>query len=331
MIAVLKKGVSEAQIESLTKWFESKGLSVHLSKGDTTTIMGLVGDTSTVDTELIEGLDTVERVTRITEPFKKANRKFHPQNTVIDVKESKIGAGGVSFIAELDPFCSGEEASDAANAAKKAGAQMLFFGAAGAKYSPYSGARDIHGIKETLNIIKKCANIPVALELTSVHDETALDAADVIAVGAANMQNFELLREIGKTDKPVILKRSLAGTLEELLVSAEHIMAGGNEKVILCERGIRTFEKYTKNTLDLSAIPVLHGLSHLPVIADISHATGDANLALPMACAAAACGADGIMLELRAKDTVSRTDAVSEEEFNEITVKAKKIREVITK
>ena len=331
MIAVLKKGVSEAQIESLTKWFESKGLSVHLSKGDTTTIMGLVGDTSTVDTELIEGLDTVERVTRITEPFKKANRKFHPQNTVIDINSTKIGAGDISFIAELDPFFSGNEAKEAAVAAKDAGAQMLFFGAAGAKYSPYSGAREIRDIKETLNIIKKHVEIPIALELTSVQDETSLDAADVIAVGAANMQNFELLREIGKTDKPVILKRSLAGTLEELLVSAEHVMAGGNEKVILCERGIRTFEKYTKNTLDLSAIPVLHELSHLPVIADISHATGDAKLALPMACAAAACGADGIMLELKTGDSLSRTDAVSEKTFNDISEKAKKIREVIKK
>ncbi len=322
MIAILKNEVTEAQIQSLTKWFVGKGLSVHLSKGDTTTIMGLVGDTSTIDTELVEGLDMVEKVTRITEPYKKANRKFHPHNTVIDVCGVKIGAGALTSFASLDYTGDEDALLASAQAARAAGAQVLCFGAAGAKYSPYSKAAsyDIGKVK--------ALGLPIAKEITSAGDIAASDDADIIIIGAANMQNHELLHEVGKTDKPVILKRSLAGTLMELLVSAEHIMAGGNERVILCERGIRTFETYTKNTLDLSAIPTLHTLSHLPVIADISHATGASELVRPMACAAAACGADGIMTEINTTGDITRTGAVTDKEFAEILDRARKIKEV---
>lgn len=326
MIAILKKDVTEPQIKSLTSWFEKKGLAVHLSKGDTTTIMGLVGDTSAIDTELIEGLDMVEKVTRITEPFKKSNRKFHPQDTVITVSGVNIG-DGFTAIAELDPSGGTEMTLKTAEAAKAAGAQILSFGASGAKYAPYTCPHTTD-IRDIISAVKGLS-LPIAQEIVSVNDITLCDDADIIIIGASNMQNYELLREIGKTDKPVILKRSLAGTLEELLISAEHIMVGGNEKVILCERGIRTFETYTKNTLDLSAVPVLHDISHLPVISDISHAVGLSQLASPMAAAAVACGADGIMLEVKSSEDMGRTDAVTDKEFEEIIKKAIKIKEVI--
>ena len=298
MIAVIKKGTTDKQIENLSAWLRSQGLDVHISKGSEHTIVGLVGDTSKIDAELIESLDIVEMVKRISEPFKSANRKFHPDDSVINVGNTSVGGDIFAFIAGPCSVESEEQVVAIAREVKAMGATMLRGGAFKPRTSPY----DFQGLKaegiEMLLTAKKETGLPIVTEIMNANHLPLFDEVDVIQVGARNMQNFDLLKELGKTQKPILLKRGLANTLKELLMSAEYIMAGGNENVILCERGIRTFETYTRNTLDLSAIPLLHELSHLPVIIDPSHATGVAKLVKPMSLAAAAGGADGLMIEV---------------------------------
>ena len=298
MIAVLKQGTTDKQIENLARWLKQQGLDVHLSRGNVHTIVGLVGDTSKVDAELLESLEIVESVKRISEPFKSTNRKFHPDDTVISVGNTTVGGADFAIMAGPCSVENEEQVMEIARAVKAAGATMLRGGAFKPRTSPY----DFQGLKadgiELLLKAKKETGLPIVTEIMNANHLPLFEEVDVIQVGARNMQNFELLKELGKTNKPILLKRGLANTLKELLMSAEYIMAGGNENVILCERGIRTFETYTRNTLDLSAVPMLHELTHLPVIIDPSHATGVARLVKPMALAAAACGANGLMIEV---------------------------------
>ena len=298
MIIVLKENPDKKQLKNLTEWLESMDLAIHWSEGKSTTIMGLVGDTSQVDMDLIEALDIVDRVTRIQEPYKNVNRKFHPLDTVIDVAGAKIGGGHFQIIAGPCSVEGEEQISGIASAVKEAGATMLRGGAFKPRTSPYAfqGMR-AKGI-DMLEAAKASSGLPIVTEVMDVNHLPLFKNVDIIQVGARNMQNFELLKELGTMDKPILLKRGLANTLEEFLMSAEYIMAGGNEKVILCERGIRTFEKATRNTLDLSAVPYLKKVSHLPVVVDPSHGTGIAALVKPMAMAAVAAGADGLMIEV---------------------------------
>ena len=298
MIAVLKNGTSDKQIESLSSWLKTQGLDVHISKGSQHVILGLIGDTSKIDAELIESLEIVDSVKRISEPFKSANRKFHPDDSIINVGNTSIGGDVFSIMAGPCSVESEEQVMEIARAVKKAGATMLRGGAFKPRTSPY----DFQGLKadgiELLLKAKRETGLPIVTEIMNANHLPLFEEVDVIQVGARNMQNFELLKELGRTQKPILLKRGLANTLKELLMSAEYIMAGGNENIILCERGIRTFETYTRNTLDLSAVPMLKELTHLPVIIDPSHATGIARLVKPMAMAAAACGAHGLMIEV---------------------------------
>ena len=308
MIAVLKPGTTEQQIQSLTDWIRSQGLNVHLSTGRYQTIVGLVGDTSRIDEDLLGSLSYVETVKRISEPFKSANRKFHPDNSVIRAGDTLVGDGHFAVIAGPCSVESEEQVAEIARAVKVSGATMLRGGAFKPRTSPY----DFQGLKadgiEILLHAKRQTGLPIVSEIMNANHLPLFEEVDVIQVGARNMQNFELLKELGKTQKTVLLKRGLAATLKEFLMSAEYIMAGGNENVILCERGIRTYETYTRNTLDLSAVPVLHELTHLPVIVDPSHATGSAKLVEPMALAAAAAGADGLMIEVHNDPTHAMCD-----------------------
>ena len=298
MVVILKKNPNEKQLENLKNWLRSLGLEIHMSTGSNQTVLGLVGDTSVVDIDLIKALDIVEEVKRIQEPFKNANRKFHPRDTVIQVGGVKLGGGNFQFIAGPCSVETEEQICYVAQAVKDAGAGILRGGAFKPRTSPYSfqglGAEGIRLLLEA----KAKTGLPIITEIMDLHQLEYFDEVDIIQVGARNMQNFELLKELGHLRKPVLIKRGMSATLQELLMSAEYVMAGGNEQVILCERGIRTFETATRNTLDLSAVPVLKGLSHLPVVVDPSHATGKASLVRPMALAAAAAGADGLMIEV---------------------------------
>ena len=298
MIVILKDGTKEEQIGKLQKYFEGMGLRIHMSKGENSTIMGLVGDTTRVDAELIASLDAVEAVRRIQEPYKKANRKFHPEDTVIDVNGVKIGGGHFQIIAGPCSVESETQMITVAKAVKAAGATLLRGGAFKPRTSPYA-FQGLHeeGLKLLLKA-KEATGMPIVTEIMDASHLPLFEDVDVIQVGARNMQNFELLKKLGKVNKPILLKRGLANTLQELLMSAEYIMAGGNEQIILCERGIRTFETATRNTLDLSAIPVLHQMTHLPIIVDPSHATGVAKLVKPMALASTVAGADGLIIEV---------------------------------
>ncbi len=298
MIVVVQSDAKKEQFDNLINWIESQNVRVHISSGEYQTVLGLIGDTSRIDTELLEGLDIVTQVTRVTEPFKNANRKFHPENTVIDCNGVKIGNGHFGIIAGPCSIESEEQIIEVAKAVKEAGADFLRGGAFKPRTSPY----DFQGMREDgLKLLveaKKETGLPIVTEIMSADHIHLFEDVDVIQVGARNMQNFELLKELGKTKKPILIKRGLANTLKELLMSAEYIMSEGNENIILCERGIRTYETATRNTFDVSAIPMLHELSHLPVIADPSHACGIARLVKPLALSAAAAGADGLMIEV---------------------------------
>ncbi len=298
MIVVLKHGVEAAKREQLIDWLEGQGLTIHISEGEYQTVLGLVGDTTRVDMDLIGSLGIVDSVKRVTEPFKCCNRKFHPDDTVVDVGGVKIGGGNFVMIAGPCSVESEEQIVAVAKAVKASGANILRGGAFKPRTSPY----DFQGLKATglelLKIARQETGLPIVTEIMGVEHLPLFEDVDIIQVGARNMQNFDLLRELGKLRKPILLKRGLASTLKELLMSAEYIMAGGNEQVILCERGIRTFEKYTRNTLDLSAVPIIHEKTHLPIIVDPSHATGKANLVEPMMIAAVAAGADGLEVEV---------------------------------
>ena len=305
------------------------GLKVHLSQGEHSTIMGLVGDTTRVDEDMIATLDYVEAVHRIQEPYKKANRKFHPADTVVDCGGVKLGGGMFQIIAGPCSVESEEQIITVAKAVKAAGATLLRGGAFKPRTSPYA-FQGLHG--EGIRLLeeaKKETGLPIVTEIMDANHLPLFENVDVIQVGARNMQNFELLKELGKINKPILLKRGLANTLQELLMSAEYIMAGGNEQVILCERGIRTFETATRNTLDLSCVPVLHQLTHLPVIIDPSHATGVSRLVKPMSLAAAACGADGLIIEVHNDPKHALCDgaqSLTPEEFADVAARVKAVR-----
>ena len=298
MIIIVKQGANEERIQDLIRWIESQNLITHVSKGEYTTIVGVIGDTSKLDDDLIMGLDIVDSVKRVSEPFKSANRKFHPLDSVIDVSGVKVGGGNFAMIAGPCSVESHDQIISIAQEVKAAGANMLRGGAFKPRTSPY----DFQGLKadglELLLEAKKVSGLPIVTEIMNANHLPLFENVDLIQVGARNMQNFELLKELGHTNKPILLKRGLANTIKELLMAAEYIMSGGNENIILCERGIRTFETATRNTLDLSAIPVLHELTHLPVVIDPSHATGVARYVKPMAIAAAAAGCDGLIIEV---------------------------------
>ena len=277
MVVLLKKNPDKTQLDSLTQWLQGLGVETHVSVGAHQTIVGLVGDTSRVDINVIRALDIVEDVKRIQEPFKNANRKFHPEDTVVEVGGFKIGGGHFAVIAGPCSVESEEQICAVAQAVKASGAMALRGGAFKPRTSPYA-FQGLHGDGIRLLLkAKELTGLPIVSEIMDASHIPLFEEVDVIQVGARNMQNFELLKQLGKLRKPVLLKRGLANTLQELLMSAEYVMAGGNSQVILCERGIRTFETYTRNTLDLSAIPVLHSLSHLPVIIDPSHEIGRAS------------------------------------------------------
>lgn len=322
MIAVLKNGVTQKQIDSFCDWIKAQGVGVHVYNGEFQTVVGLIGDTTKIDAEMLSGLDIVDSVKRISDPFKSANRKFHPDNSVIDIS-GKTTVGGNIFAVIAGPCSVESEAQvlEVAKAVKHSGATMLRGGAFKPRTSPY----DFQGLRadgiELLLEAKRETGLPIVTEIMNANHLPLFENVDVIQVGARNMQNFELLKELGKTRKPILLKRGLANTLKELLMSAEYIMAGGNENVILCERGVRTFETYTRNTLDLSAVPMLHELTHLPVIVDPSHATGMSRLVKPMALAAAACGADGLMIEVHNNPKVALCDgaqSLTPEQFDDV-------------
>lgn len=329
MITVIRPGTKEEQIDSLIHWFREQGLDVHISRGEVHTVLGIIGDTAKVDTDLLEGLEMVEMVQRVSDPFKKANRKFHPEDSMIDCGGVKIGGGHFAIMAGPCSVESEEQIILVANEVKKAGAAILRGGAFKPRTSPY----DFQGLKaegiELLLEAKKQTGMPIITEIMNANHLPLFEKVDVIQVGARNMQNFELLKELGRTNKPVLLKRGLANSLKELLMSAEYIMAGGNENIMLCERGIRTFETYTRNTLDLSAVPVLKELTHLPVIIDPSHATGKASLVPSMAVAAVAAGADGLMIEVHndpKKALCDGAQSLTPAQFEKLAKRVEKIR-----
>lgn len=298
MILVIKNNSNKTMLEELISWIKEQGLNIHLSEGENTTILGLIGDVSKVDIDLIESLDIVESVKRISEPFKKANRKFHPHDSVINVGNKKIGGNNFTFIAGPCSVESEKQILEIATNVKKAGADFLRGGAFKPRTSPYAfqGMRE-DGIKLLLKA-KKETGLGLVSEIMDIKHLPYFEDIDIIQVGARNMQNFELLKELGKINKPILLKRGLANTISEFIMSAEYIMSEGNENVILCERGIRTFETYTRNTLDVAAIPIVKELTHLPIIIDPSHSGGHAKLVEPLSLASTASGCDGLIIEV---------------------------------
>ena len=332
MIAILKPGTTPAQTDHLVSWLKTMNLDVHISHGEEVTILGLVGDTTRVDIDLLKSLEMVDTVKRVSEPFKQANRKFHPMDTIIEVGSARIGGGYFAMIAGPCSVESEAQIVEVAQAVKASGANLLRGGAFKPRTSPYAfQGMGAEGIRLLLKA-KEATNLPIVTEIMNISTLDLFADVDVIQVGARNMQNFDLLKELGKTKKPILLKRGLANTIQELLMSAEYIMSEGNEKVILCERGIRTFETATRNTLDLSAVAVLHNLTHLPVVVDPSHATGKAELVPPMAMAAAAAGADGIMVEVHNNPAAALCDgaqSLTPAQFDELNHRVQRLREVL--
>lgn len=332
MIAVLKNGTTKEQIQHLIVWLKHMNVDVHVSEGTEVTILGLIGDTSRIDTELLASLEMVSSVKRVSEPFKQANRKFHPNDTVVSVGDVKIGGGHFAMIAGPCSVETEDQIIGVAQSVKAAGAQILRGGAYKPRTSPYA----FQGLKEEgLRLLfeaKKATGLPIITEIMNIRTLDLFEDVDIIQVGARNMQNFDLLQELGKTNKPILLKRGLANTLQELLMSAEYIMSEGNENIILCERGIRTYETYTRNTLDLSAVPVLHELTHLPVVVDPSHGTGKAKLVPSMALAAAAAGSDGIMVEVHNNPSCALCDgsqSLTPAQFAKLNERIERVREAI--
>lgn len=298
MIVVLKPQSEQSQVENLISWLKEQHVDVHISEGHFQTVLGLIGDTAKIDDDLVASLEIVETVKRVSEPFKSANRKFHPDDTIIDINGVKIGGGNFAIIAGPCSVESEEQIIAIAEAVKKSGAKFLRGGAFKPRTSPYAfQGMGCEGI-ELLLKAKKATGLPIVTELMAEKHLDYFADVDVIQIGARNMQNFDLLKELGHCGKPILLKRGLANTAKELLMSAEYIMSGGNEQIILCERGIRSFDNFTRNVLDLGVIPFLKKNSHLPVIVDPSHATGLSWMVEPMAKAALAAGADGIIVEV---------------------------------
>ena len=321
MIVVLKHGAEPDKREQLIGWLKNQGLGVHVSEGAYQTVLGLIGDTARVDMDLIESLSIVDSVKRVTEPFKCCNRKFHPDDMIVQVGDVKVGGGNFCMIAGPCSVESEEQIVAVAKAVKASGANILRGGAFKPRTSPY----DFQGLKaegiELLKIARKETGLPIVTEIMGTNYLPLFEDVDLIQVGAHNMQNFDLLRELGKLHKPVLLKRGLASTLKELLMSAEYIMAGGNEQVILCERGIRTFETSMRNTLDLAGVVMLHKMTHLPVVVDPSHACGHAWMVPELAKAAVAAGADGLMIEVHNNPAKAKCDgaqSLTPDQFDEL-------------
>ena len=330
MIIIMKPQASKEAVEKVTSLIESKGLQAHLSEGSQVTIVGVVGDKSRLAGSNIEMSEGVDKVVAVTESYKLVNKKFHPDDSIIPVGNTHIGPGTMTVMAGPCAIESKEQLLSTAFAVKKAGATFLRGGAYKPRTSPYS-FQGLHG--EGLELLleaKKATGLPVVTEIMDASHLPLFEDVDLIQVGARNMQNFELLKELGKINKPILLKRGLAATIEEWLMSAEYIMAGGNENVILCERGIRTYETAMRNTLDLSAIPMIKKKSHLPVMVDPSHATGIRDMVEPMALAAIAAGADGLMVEVHndpAKALCDGPQSLTPEQFDTLMKKVNKTRE----
>lgn len=332
MIAILKQGTTQAQTARLVDWLKQMNLDVHVSEGAEVTVLGLIGDTSRVDIDLLKSLEIVSSVKRVTEPFKQANRKFHPADTILSCGNARIGGGYFGMIAGPCSVESEEQIVSVARAVQASGASILRGGAFKPRTSPYAFQGLMGEGIRLLLLAKAETGMPIITEIMNINMLELFEDVDIIQVGARNMQNFDLLKELGRTRKPILLKRGLANTLEELLMSAEYIMNEGNNQVILCERGIRTFETWTRNTLDLSSVPALHELSHLPVVVDPSHATGKARLVSPMACAAVAAGADGLMIEVHNDPSHALCDgaqSLTPAQFDELSRKIGKLREVL--
>ena len=334
MIIVLKRGLDKKTIEDFSASLKKKyNVEVNQWQGVNETVLGLIGDTTAIDIGTINAQDVVYSVRRVQEPYKKANRKFHLDDTVITLSNgTKIGDGSLTLMAGPCSVESAEQVTEIAKAVKASGANVLRGGAFKPRTSPYS----FQGLKEEgLSLLFKArqeTGLPIVTEIMSEADIDLFKDVDIIQVGARNMQNFTLLKKLGKLDKPILLKRGLCATIEEWLMSAEYIMAEGNEKVILCERGIRTYEKYTRNTLDLSAIPIVKSLSHLPVVVDPSHATGMNWLVEPLAMAAVACGADGLIIEVHNDPPHALCDgaqSLTPEEFDSVVKKVNKIKSAL--
>ncbi len=334
MIAVLKQGASPERCEMLIGWLKRQGLDVHVSQGEFQTVLGLIGNTDSIDMDMLRSLDIVDSVTRVSDPFKAVNRKFHPDDTVVEIgPNTKIGGGHFLMIAGPCSVENTDQIIGIAQRVKAAGANCLRGGAFKPRTSPYDfqglGGQGIDLLLEA----RRATGLPIVTEIMDIRTLELFEDVDVIQVGARNTQNFDLLKELGRTRKPILLKRGLAGTIRELLMSAEYIIASGNENVILCERGIRTYEStYTRNTLDLSAVPVLKELTHLPVVVDPSHATGRSALVGSMALAATAAGADGLMIEVHNDPMHALSDgaqSLTPDQFDDLAKKVRRIREAI--
>ena len=332
MIVILKNQARQEQVDRLKAYLTNLGLRIDESRGEHSTILGLVGDTSRVDAELIATLDAVEAVRRVQEPYQKSSRKFHPEDSVIDCAGVPLGGGMFQIIAGPCSVETEEQIITVAKAVKAAGATLLRGGAFKPRTSPYA----FQGLQSDglrlLKLARQETGLPIVSEIMDTAHLDMFEDVDVIQVGTRNMQNFELLKALGRTNKPILLKRGLASTIQEWLMSAEYIMAGGNDRVILCERGIRTYETSTRNTLDLSSVPVLKEKTHLPVIIDPSHATGLAKLVKPMALAATACGADGLMIEVHNDPGNALCDgaqSITPEQFADIVRRVNAIRDVV--
>lgn len=332
MVVILKQDTEKSEITKIKEFIEKEGCQTTISHGHDYIVIGVIGDTSKVNVERIQARESVEKVVRVQEPYKKAGRHFHPQDTIIDVNGNKIGGKRLAVIAGPCSVESEAQIVEIAKRVKQSGANFLRGGAFKPRTSPYSfQGLELEGL-ELLKIAKKETGLPIVTEIMSTDFiDRFVDDVDVIQVGARNMQNFTLLKELGKTNKPILLKRGLCATIEELLMAAEYIMSEGNENVILCERGIRTFETYTRNTLDLSAIPAIKKLSHLPVIVDPSHAAGMWWMVEPLAKAATAVGADGLMIEVHNDPANAKSDgqqSIKPDKFDEVMKKVRAIAEI---
>ena len=334
MIIILKQKPAPKQLESLKEWIKKMGLEIHVSEGTQSTVLGLVGDTSVVDIDLIGAMEIVESVKRIQEPYKAVNRKFHPDDSIIKIGVAKVGGGNFMMIAGPCSVESREQILEIAQKVKESGAGALRGGAFKPRTSPYAfQGLEAEGIKLLLEA-KKQTGLPIITEIMDLSQLHLFDEVDVIQVGARNMQNFLLLKELGKIRKPILLKRGFANTIQEWLMSAEYILSGGNTQVILCERGIRTIETATRNTLDLSAIPVIKEWSHLPVIVDPSHATGHAKYVKSMSLAAVAAGTDGLMIEVHNNPSAALCDgqqSITPEAFDRLAKGVEIVREGLAK
>lgn len=335
MIVVLKPNASAERCDMLINWLKKQGLDVHVSQSKFQMVLGLIGDTLSVDMDMLSGLDIIESITRLTYPFKAVGRQFHPADSVITLGENGALIGGGSFAVIAGPWCveSSAQMEEIGKHVKASGAAALFGNAFLPRTSPY----DYRGLGEEglhiLSDVKKTLGMPIVSEIKDIRTLPLYEDVDVIQVGPRSAQNYDLLQELGKIRKPVILKRGISGTIKELLMSAEYIIANGNENIILCERGIRTFDyTYTNDTLDISAVPVLRELTHLPIIVEPGHAVGRASLIEPMALAAAAAGADGLLLEVHndpANALSGRNRMLSPDRFDSLMEKILKIREVL--